>query len=64
MEKEFEPRPDLLEMTRNDWHDLSEEKYTSLFKGSAVKRAKYAGLKRNIEFHKRQRLKLSSQDGT
>ena len=35
-------------MTRQDWQHLSEEQYRSLFKGSAVKRAKYAGLVRNI----------------
>jgi epoxyqueuosine reductase len=53
-EKAFEPRPALLEMTKDDWHNLTEEKYAALFKKSAVKRAKYAGLKRNIEFHKKQ----------
>jgi epoxyqueuosine reductase len=36
-------------MTREEWHNLSEETYRKLFKGSAVKRAKYSGLVRNIE---------------
>ena len=54
MEKQFEPRPGLLDLTKDDWHDLTEEKFAAMFKGSAVKRAKYAGLKRNIDFHKRQ----------
>lgn len=45
---EFQPKQELLNMTRQDWQHLSEEQYRSLFKGSAVKRAKYAGLVRNI----------------
>lgn len=43
------PEPDLLGMTRNDWRQLTVEQYRSLFKGSAVKRAKYEGLMRNIK---------------
>ena len=31
-----------------DWTALTVEQYRSLFKGSAVKRAKYEGLMRNI----------------
>lgn len=49
-EAAFEPHPDLLSMTKADWLNLSEETYKQLFKGSAVKRAKYAGLMRNITF--------------
>ena len=32
-----------------NWENLTEEQYRTLFKGSAVKRAKFDGLKRNIE---------------
>lgn len=46
---EFHPSPALLQMTRNAWQQLTEEQYRQLFKGSAVKRAKYAGLMRNIK---------------
>ncbi|MEG1563105.1 MAG: tRNA epoxyqueuosine(34) reductase QueG [Bacteroides sp.] len=45
---EFHPSPALLTMRRTDWLTLSEEQYKILFKGSAVKRAKYKGLVRNI----------------
>ena len=48
-EAAFQPSEALLKMTPNDWEELTEEQYRSLFKGSAVKRAKYDGLKRNIE---------------
>lgn len=44
----FEPRPGLLAMTDADWRALDIETYRRLFKGSAVKRAKYEGLLRNI----------------
>lgn len=45
----FRLSPTLLGMKKDDWHHLTEEQYRSLFKGSAVKRAKYQGLMRNIE---------------
>ncbi len=47
-ETRFHARPDLLEMTKKDWQCLTLEKYQSLFRKSAVKRAKYEGLLRNI----------------
>jgi len=46
---ELEPKPQLMAMKKDDWRQLSEEQYRLLFKGSAVKRAKYSGLIRNIE---------------
>ena len=36
-------------MTADDWANLTVEQYRKLFKGSAVKRAKFEGLCRNIE---------------
>ena len=45
---EFGPSSEFLSMRPSDWHGLSVEKYRTLFKGSAVKRAKYEGLVRNI----------------
>lgn len=46
---ELQPSSDLLEMTRERWDKLTEDDYRRLFKGSAVKRAKYSGLMRNIK---------------
>lgn len=46
---EFQPSASLLSMRKDDWHSLSEEQYKNIFKGSAVKRAKYNGLIRNIQ---------------
>ncbi len=52
-EAAFAPGADFLSMTPADWQNLSEEQYRHLFKGSAVKRAKYTGLLRNIEAAKK-----------
>jgi epoxyqueuosine reductase len=41
-----------LDLTKNDWQDLQKETFDSLFKNSAVKRTKFEGLKRNIQFIK------------
>lgn len=49
-EPRFEPHPDLLSMTKKDWLYLQQETFQQLFKHSAVKRTKFAGLKRNIAF--------------
>jgi epoxyqueuosine reductase len=52
-EPRFNPKESLLNMSQADWHDLTEEVFSELFKNSAVKRTKYAGLKRNLEFLKK-----------
>lgn len=49
-EPRFEPNPDLLQMTKQDWIELTEETFGRLFPKSAVKRTQYNGLKRNIDF--------------
>jgi epoxyqueuosine reductase len=52
-EPEFEPHPDLLEMSAEDWEEITEEVFREIFRKSAVKRTKYAGLRRNIAFLKK-----------
>lgn len=47
-EERLRPREELLNMTREKWTSLTVDDYRRLFKGSAVKRAKYDGLMRNI----------------
>lgn len=51
-EPQFEPHPDLLEMRAQDWEELTQETFKTVFKSSAVKRTKFEGLKRNISFLK------------
>lgn len=48
-EPAFKISKELLNMKREDWHNLSEKQYQDLFRKSAAKRAKYSGLARNIE---------------
>ena len=49
-ETQFLPIEDLFTMSKDRWKELDQESYLRLFKGSAVKRTKYQGLKRNIRF--------------
>jgi epoxyqueuosine reductase len=51
-EQHFKPAEQLLEMKKEDWYELTEETFKKIFKGSAVKRTKFSGLKRNLEFIK------------
>lgn len=46
---ELQPSSTLLEMRESDWHNLTEEKYRELFKGSAIERCGYEKLVRNIK---------------
>ena len=46
----FNPHPELLSMTKKDWNDITEDTFKKVFKNSAVKRTKYSGLIRNIDF--------------
>lgn len=43
----------LLDYTAQEWQDMTEDVFNTLFKNSPVKRTKYKGLKRNLEFLKR-----------
>lgn len=51
-EPAFEPHPDLLSMTKQDWEEITVDVFRKVFQKSAVKRTKYAGLMRNIDFLK------------
>ncbi|WP_222983202.1 tRNA epoxyqueuosine(34) reductase QueG [Flagellimonas meishanensis] len=48
----FNPHPDLLSMTKKDWEEITEDIFKKMFKKSAVKRTKFHGLQRNINFLK------------
>lgn len=50
LEPAFEPNPDLLEMDREAWSVLDKHRFNGLFRHSAVQRAGYNNLKRNIAF--------------
>ncbi|RYJ37252.1 Epoxyqueuosine reductase [Flavobacterium anhuiense] len=48
----FNPNPDLLSFTKKDWLEITEETFRTVFKNSPIKRTKFEGLKRNINFLK------------
>ena len=48
----FNPNPELLSMTKKDWVEMTEDVFRKVFKKSAVKRTKFTGLTRNIDFLK------------
>tara|TARA_R110000868_G_scaffold193443_2_gene438388 strand:- start:13669 stop:14589 length:921 start_codon:yes stop_codon:yes gene_type:complete len=48
----FNPNPELLSMTKKDWEEITEDVFMKVFQKSAVKRTKFSGLKRNINFIK------------
>ncbi|MCZ2102554.1 MAG: tRNA epoxyqueuosine(34) reductase QueG [Chitinophagales bacterium] len=58
-EPDFYPKPDLTNLSKDSWQDITEEQFDKVFMGSPVKRTKYEGLKRNIQF-----LKIKPKDQT
>jgi epoxyqueuosine reductase len=48
----FNPHPELLDMTKKDWEEITKDTFNKVFKKSAVKRPKFDGLERNIKFLK------------
>ena len=48
----FNPHPELLDMTKKDWDEITEDVFKKVFQKSAVKRTKFSGLQRNIDFLK------------
>jgi epoxyqueuosine reductase len=51
-EPHFEPHPKLIEMKREEWYEITRDVFNEIFRKSAVKRTKFEGLLRNLEFIK------------
>lgn len=49
-EPSFQAKPELLQMSRSDWQEITEEVFKALFSKSSIKRTGWKGLQRNIEF--------------
>lgn len=49
-EDRFKPQNNLLNFSKKEWTELTQEVFKKVFKKSAVNRTKFVGLKRNIEF--------------
>lgn len=46
----FNPTPELLSMSKKDWQEITEEIFHVMFKDSPIKRTKFLGLKKNLDF--------------
>jgi epoxyqueuosine reductase len=51
-EKQFDPLPGMLDLSFEDWEAMSEEKFREVFRDSPLRRAKYNGIRRNLDFLK------------
>jgi epoxyqueuosine reductase len=49
-EIEFTPLNEVLNFSKNDWEELTEESFKIIFKRSPLKRSKFEGIKRNLKF--------------
>jgi epoxyqueuosine reductase len=45
----FTPIPAILNFKTQDWEELTEEKFREIFRDSAIKRSRYAGIRRNLK---------------
>jgi epoxyqueuosine reductase len=48
----FQANPELLSFSKKDWEEITAETFQKVFKDSPLKRTKWEGLKRNIQFLK------------
>ena len=46
----FKPNEFLQKFSKNEWKDITQELFSEIFRKSPVKRTKFSGLKRNIDF--------------
>ena len=46
----FSPLPQILNFSTSEWEELTEESFKIIFKDSAIKRTKFSGVKRNLQF--------------
>jgi len=49
-EKGFKPIHEILHLKKEDWLALTEFEFNTIFKESPLKRSKYAGIRRNLQF--------------
>lgn len=52
-EPDFEPNQHLMQLSKSDWEEITQDIFDRLFEVSAVKRTGFTGLKRNLAFLKR-----------
>ena len=48
----FDPKSEFVDMSKDEWYEITEETFNKVFDNSALKRTGYNGLKRNLNFIK------------
>ena len=48
----FMPIPEILNLSSGDWEEMTEENFKTIFKNSPLKRSKFEGIRRNLDFLK------------
>lgn len=51
-EPQFNPIPEILNFSHKDWEEMTEEEFKKIFRHSPLKRSKYEGIRRNLQFLK------------
>lgn len=51
-EEKFNPKEELLNYSKSEWEDITEDVFQKIFAKSPIKRTKFDGIKRNIDFVK------------
>jgi epoxyqueuosine reductase len=49
-EKEFNPIPEILDLSANEWSTMTEESFRKIFNESSLRRTKFKGIQRNLQF--------------
>jgi epoxyqueuosine reductase len=49
-EDDLKPKQELMDLRKEDWDSITEMEFGEIFRGSAVKRAKYSGLKETLKW--------------
>jgi len=49
-EEAFTPLPAVLNLSTREWEEMTEESFRKTFRDSPIKRAKYSGIRRNLDF--------------
>lgn len=49
-EADFTPIPEILNLSMNEWEEMTEENFRKIFRDSPLRRAKFNGIRRNLKF--------------
>jgi len=49
-EADFTPIPGILNLSTREWEEMTEESFREIFRDSPLRRAKFAGIRRNLKF--------------